>query len=109
MQKNMLGHNSEGATLRVEVRLFNSLSRYGEHGRVCHHVEIGPGATIGDLMRRFKLPVSDIFLVLRNGRDVTPGLFGGGTVNEKVVLEDDDVVAFSGPVPYSYGYGSPVV
>jgi hypothetical protein len=64
---------------------------------------------VGDLIDRFKLPIHDIFLVLKNGRDITPGLYQGGAVNREAVLDDGDVIAFSGPVPYSYGYGAPVV
>ena len=42
-----------------------------------------------------------------NGRDVTPLLNGG--IETGHLLEDGDVVALSGPVPCSWGYGSPVV
>jgi hypothetical protein len=55
------------------------------------------------------LPIPEIFLVLRNGRDVTPGIYQGGVVNTEVALDDGDVIAFSGPVPYSWAYGAPVV
>ena len=48
-------------------------------------------------------------LVLRNGRDVSPGLYQGGNVNTEAYLDEGDVIAFSGPVPYSFGYGAPVV
>ena len=44
---------------------------------------------------------------MRNGRDITPSLYGG--VNTQTVLNEDDVIAFSGPVPYSWGYGSAIV
>jgi hypothetical protein len=43
-----------------------------------------------------------------NGRDITPGLVGGD-IKDYHVLDDGDVIALSGAVPYSYGYGSPVV
>jgi hypothetical protein len=103
------GHNSQEVMLQIEVRLFNTLTRYATAGSSHQKIEVAAGSTVGDLIRLFKLPVSDIFLVLRNGRDITPGLYGGGMVNENVVLDDDDVIAFSGPVPYSYGFGAPVV
>ena len=45
----------------------------------------------------------------RNGRDVTPGIYRGGVVNTEAVLDDGDVIAVSGPVPYSWAYGAPVV
>ena len=64
---------------------------------------------IGDLIRELRLPIPEIFLVLRNGRDVTPGIYQGGVVKTEVALDDGDVIAFSGPVPYSWAYGAPVV
>ena len=96
---------SDGITITVEVRLFNSLARPGEGPR---RVELPAGGTIGDLMRRIDLPAHEVTLVLRNGRDVTPGLYGG-PVRTDVALDHGDVIAFSGPVPFSWGMGAPVV
>ena len=104
-----IGHNAEGIVLEVEARFFNSLAKYSGHDGLCRRVALPAGARIGDLIAMFKLPLPEIFLVLKNGRDVTPGIYQGGVVNEEVVLEHGDVIAFSGPVPYSYGYGAPVV
>ncbi|MEQ1714648.1 MAG: hypothetical protein ABL907_01465 [Hyphomicrobium sp.] len=104
-----IGHNSEGQTIRVQVRLFNSLARYTPSANFREDIEVPAGASVGLLIDKFKLPVSEIFLVLRNGRDITPGLYQGGVVNVETGLTDGDVIAFSGPVPYSYGYGAPVV
>lgn len=105
----LLGHNARGATLAIEARFFNSLAKYSGIDGVARPLEVAAGTTVGDLIRMFRLPLADIYLVLRNGRDITPGLYQGGVVNEEVVLDDGDVIAFSGPVPYSYGYGAPVV
>ena len=44
-----------------------------------------------------------------NGRDVTPGVYRGGAINREAALKDGDRLAFSGPVPYSFGYGAPAV
>ena len=41
-------------------------------------------------------------------RDVTPGRVGA-PVNRDHEIVDGDVVALSGPAPYGYGYGAPVV
>ena len=41
-------------------------------------------------------------------RDVTPGRVGA-PVNRGHEIVEGDVVALSGPVPYSDGYGAPVV
>jgi hypothetical protein len=104
-----IGHNSQKATVRVTVRLFNSLSKYAAAEGPVMQLELLAGATVGDVVTRLRLPVLEIFLVLRNGRDVTPGPYQGGVINAEVPLEDGDALAFSGPVPYSYGYGAPVV
>lgn len=104
-----LGHNAAGARLRVEVRFFNSLAKFTRSETFSERIEVLAGATVGDLIDLFRLPVDDIFLVLKNGRDITPGIYQGGVVNRDAVLDEGDVIAFSGPVPYSYGYGAPVV
>ena len=104
----LIGHNAAQAIVRVEVRLFNSLSKYAT-GEGWTQLTLGAGATVGDVIERMGLPIPNIFLVLRNGRDVTPGIYQGGVVNTEAVLDDGDVLAFSGPVPYSWAYGAPVV
>ena len=103
-----LGHNSRNRPVRVEVRLFNSLVRFA-NGEGSHFAAALPaGTTLGELAARLAIPLDAIFLVLVNGRDVTPGLVGAG-IRAGHQIEDGDVVAFSGAVPYSYGYGAPVV
>lgn len=103
-----LGHNSQGVTVKIHSRLFNSLTKYAEDGAICQAHELPAGSTIKDVAAALRLPVNEVFLVLRNGRDVTAGLVGD-PVNLNPVLNDGDVIAFSGPVPYSYGYGAPIV
>ena len=61
-----------------------------------------------DVLAFWGLPDDEVFLVLRNGRDVTLGRVGA-PVQLGGALDDGDVIAFSGPVPYSFGYGAPVV
>ncbi|WP_156950758.1 hypothetical protein [Terasakiella pusilla] len=46
-------------------------------------------------------------MILINGRDISSGRVGDLNISREI--EDGDIVAFSGPVPYSYGYGAPVV
>lgn len=104
-----IGHNASGLAIEIEIRLFNSLTRHAGKAGPVRRLSLGAGATVGEVVDLLGLPPKDVFLVLRNGRDVSPGLYGGGLFNREVVLDDGDVVAFSGPVPYSYGYGAPVV
>ncbi len=103
-----IGHNSDQIVVTVEARLFNSLGRFAPESGPVQTLSFPAGSTIGDVIRQLKLPLAEVFLVLRNGRDVSSGLVGG-PVNTIAVLDDGDIIAFSGPVPYSYGYGAPVV
>jgi hypothetical protein len=109
MTTGSIGHNSGNARIAIEIRLFNSLAQLGGRNGPVQQLELGVGATVGDAVRLIGLPLSEIFLVLRNGRDVSPGRYEARNVNTEAFLDDGDVVAFSGPVPYSFGYGAPVV
>ena len=104
----LIGHNTQQATVTVEARLFNSLFKYSAERNCRQSVTLPAGSSIGDLLHHLKLPRDEVFLIMKNGRDVTPGLVGA-QVNVEPALEDGDVIAFSGPVPYSYGLGAPVV
>ena len=103
-----LGHNVADIELSVEVRLFNALARYAGPDGARRRMTVPAGTTVGDLADRLGVPRKELFLVLVNGRDITPGLVGDA-VRDYHVLDEGDVVALSGAVPYSYGYGSPVV
>jgi hypothetical protein len=103
-----IGHNSQDTSIEVEVRLFNSIFKQMGGGRVCRRLRLPAGATVDHLARQLGIAIDDIFLVLVNGKDITPGLVGA-RIKDYHMLDDGDVVAFSGAVPYSYGYGAPVV
>ena len=102
-----IGHNAAGAFISIEAKLFNSLVAYAGAAGVRQSLSLPAGTTLGELAGRLGLPGQAIHLVLVNGRDITPEL--GGSIRISYVLEEGDVVAFSGPVPYSWGYGAPVV
>ena len=102
-----IGHNRTGLVIQTEVRMFNSLARHNGAPLEPKILSIAAGSTLGDLLREMELPAARVHLALVNGRDVTPHLEGG--IETGHPLQDGDVVALSGPVPYSWGYGSPVV
>lgn len=106
VQDRAFGHNSGAIQITIEVRLFNSLVPHGG-GRPMQRLQMPAGVTVGDVIRHFGIPPKDVYLVLINGRDPTPTL--GDMVNQDRTLDDGDVVALSGPVPFSWGYGAPVV
>lgn len=103
-----IGHNTQGISIDIEVRFFNSVLPYANGKGIRQMLSVEPGTTIGDLAARVGIPLDKLFLVLVNGRDVTKGLVGAG-IDPRYMVEAGDVVAFSGAVPYSYGYGAPVV
>ena len=103
-----LGHNSRAARITVETKLFNSLTRYAANRPTREFLTLPAGATVRDVLAFWQIPEEEVFLVLRNGQDISPGLVGA-PARLDVVLDHGDVIAFSGPVPYSFGYGAPVV
>ena len=108
LQPDMRGHNAERASVTIESRLFNSLTKYRGARSSRETFTLPAGSTVGDVLDQWGLPRQEVFLCLRNGRDVTPGLVGE-EINVDTVLDEGDIIAFSGPVPYSYGYGAPIV
>ncbi len=103
-----IGHNTGDMRIQVEVRLFNTLAQYGgKTGCRPRQLDLPAGATVEDIVRECNVPLGEIHLVLRNGRDVTPWL--KGEINTEAWLDDGDVIALSGPVPYSWAYGAPIV
>ena len=107
MNKSMIGHNSADTTITVEVRLFNSLAKFLPKEDKNPILAFQPGSTIEDILKQMGIPKSKVFLALCNGRDVTPDL--GGDINADYIFEEGDIIALSGPIPYSWGYGAPVV
>jgi len=102
-----IGHNTAGLVIEVEVRLFNSLTRFGGREGFRRMLSLPAGSTVGDILREMSVPASEVFLALQNGRDITPSLYSA--LNTEKALDNGDVIALSGPVPYSWAYGSPVV
>lgn len=102
-----IGHNTQDITIETEVRLFNSLFRYYGEIKAPRRLRLPAGSSIGDLLIQLGIPANKVHLSLVNGRDVTPRLEGG--IETGHPLQDGDIVALSGPVPYSWGYGAPVV
>ncbi len=107
MDRSLIGHNSADVVVQIEVRFFNSLAKYHPGGEERCRLDLPAGSNVGDVLERFGIEKDDVYLVLCNGRDVTPNLEGG--VRTEFQMGEGDVIALSGPVPYSWGYGSPVV
>ena len=102
-----IGDNSGHVEIAIEVRAFNSLARYLRDRSRRLMLRLPAGASVADILDQLGIPQREVFLVLCNGRDVSPGLCG--TLHTAFQPESGDVIALSGPVPYSWGYGAPVV
>ena len=102
----LVGHNSAVVNVRVQVKMYNSVSRFAGKKGMFRELEFPAGSDMHDVLKHLNIPFDEVFLIFVNGRDITPEL---GQVRTTYVLEDKDVIALSGPVPYSWGYGAPVV
>lgn len=91
--------------LTIEVHLYNSLVKYGPGNRP-FRLDVAAGTQPGDVAHRLGIPLTEIFVAWRNGRNLMVSL--QGPIEGGVVLEDGDRLAFSGPVPFSRAYGAPV-
>lgn len=100
------GHNSGDLEVNVEVRFFNSIARFRNGQGLFERTSFPAGSEISDILKQYGIDRDAVFLVFVNGRDITRKL---GELRTGYVLEDGDVVSLSGPVPYSWGYGAPVV
>ena len=94
--------------IKLEIRLFNSLTRYAEKTNALA-LTLPEGATIGDALKRLPVPEEEIFLLTLNGRNVMRGFGFNSGIETEHELREGDVLSFSGPVPFSRGYGSPVI
>jgi len=86
--------------MEIEVRLFNSLRKYGPR-----RLELPDQSRVEDALARLRIPEEEIHVVLLNGRNILEA----GCIDRRHPLCDGDVLALSGPVPWSKGYGSAVV
>ncbi len=101
-----VGHNSGDIAVNVEVRFFNSISRYANGRGPFERTRFPAGSDVGDILKQYGIRPDEVFLIFVNGRDITRKL---DRLRTSYVLEEGDVVSLSGPVPYSWGYGAPVV
>ena len=90
--------------MQFEVRFFNSMRRYSG-GRLSHLVEASDRPTILDVVRSLGIPPHDVHLVFHNGKVIGHSVADTATT----LIAQGDTVGLSGPVPFSRGYGTPVV
>jgi len=101
-----IGHNSHDIPIIVRAKMFNSI-KAPDGGPRLRDIAMQAGDTLGDLVNALGIDKGALFIVWANGRDVSKRMCGD--INLDYVMEDGDEIALSGPIPYSWGYGSPVV
>ena len=69
----LLGHNAAGITVNVNVKMFNSVSHHAGRDGAFRRLAVAAGSDIGDILKLLDIPLHDVFLVLVNGHDITPG------------------------------------
>jgi hypothetical protein len=89
----------------IEIHFFNSLRHYGPPGGVLR-TRVPAHTRVADLADQLGLPPQAIYVTFQNGRNVMTT--NGGRIECDAVLSHGDRLAFSGPVPFSRGYGVPV-
>ncbi len=94
--------------ISVEVHLLNTLTKYAS-GSPWFRLSVPDNATVDDVLRRLPVPEADVFLAMHNGANIMRGYGFGSGIERQRVLHDGDVLALSGPVPFSRGYGAAVV
>lgn len=106
-----IGHNSNDVNIEFFVKGFNSITPFVAKNGAPMPMKMKAGSTLRDLVDSLGIPKDKIFLAMKNGRDVTKGIYPANNpkCNFEVVIDEGDHISFSGPVPYSYGYGSAVV
>ena len=87
-----LGHNIADMDVNVEFRFFNAIARYAGPRGMRQKMTVPAGTTVGELADRLGVPRKELFLVLVNGPDITPGLVGDD-IKDYHVLDDGDVIA----------------
>ncbi len=93
--------------VNVEVHLFNALRKYAKGGVQWLHVP--RRALITEILSQLEVPEAEVFLALHNGRNIMRGFGFQSGIDSPPELAEGDRFAFSGAVPFSRGYGSPVV
>lgn len=89
----------------VEIHFFNSLRRFGPPGGVLR-TTVPPQTRVAELAEQLGLPPGAIYVTFQNGRNVMTT--NGGSIEADAEISCGDRLAFSGPVPFSRGYGVPV-
>ncbi|MDX1594164.1 MAG: hypothetical protein R3298_07940 [Gammaproteobacteria bacterium] len=94
--------------IEIEIRLFNSLARYAPSRDARFALRLPDTATVADALRRLQIPRGRIFVLWLNGLNLKEGVGFEAEIESGRPLSSGDILALSGPIPYSTAYGTPV-
>jgi len=77
--------NGYGVDMKVEIRLFASLRKYGLPQE---EMELAEGTTVGNLLEKIGIPPSEVAITLVNGRHA----------QEELPLNDGETLALFPPI-----------
>ncbi len=101
MKSGIIGHHRADAAMEIEVRMFNTMTRYAKGRGARCRLSLDAEATVGDVLSQLGIPSGEVYLVMVNGRQITPRV-AGSLVWTSRPLQNGDVVALSGPVPFTW-------
>ena len=90
--------------ITIQVRVFNSLQSYMARRGNYAQLTLADGSTPRQILEALQIPAEEVYLLMVNGQ-----VPRGQMRNLDLVLNDQDRIAFSGPLPYHRLYGSPVI
>ena len=70
-----IGHNSAEINIEFVVKGFNSITPYVAKNGAPLPMKMKAGSTVRELVEQLGIPKDKIFLVFKNGRDVTKGIY----------------------------------
>lgn len=88
--------------MAIEVRIYNSLQRFVEVPRLM--LEAKDPITVAKIVRNLRIDGDEVYVAFKNGKPLGRGLAAAA----ETVITDGDILALSGPIPFSWGYGAPV-
>ena len=90
--------------ITVQVRIFNSLRSHMKEKRTDMRLTLPDGSTPHRILHVLGIPPEKVYLLMLNGQVPV-----GRMRDLNVVLNDQDRLAFSGPLPFHRAYGAPVI
>jgi hypothetical protein len=86
----------------VEVRIYNSLQKFVPQAKL--NLEVDGEMTVATIVEHLRIDGREIYVAFKNGTPLGRGIAAAADTT----VGDGDILALSGPIPFSWGYGAPV-